>query len=48
MLSQWMDWKVDEIEKAREFLGDEKMTAIISNLTRDKNISTGENEEKSD
>eukprot|EP00956_Cyclotella_meneghiniana_P005893 scaffold7723_cov35-Cyclotella_meneghiniana.AAC.3 len=46
MLSQWMDWKVNEIEKARESLGDEKMKEIISTLSRDKKISTDENEEK--
>lgn len=46
MLSQWIDEKVDEIEKARESLGEAKMKTIISNLSRDKKLSTDENEEK--
>eukprot|EP00956_Cyclotella_meneghiniana_P020292 scaffold35578_cov56-Cyclotella_meneghiniana.AAC.1 len=46
LLSQWIDWKVEEIEKARESLGESKMKTIISNLSRDKKISTDEKEEK--
>ena len=37
---------MDEIEKARESLGEAKMKTIISNLSRDKKLSTDENEEK--
>ena len=46
LLSQWMEWKVEEIEKARESLGEAKIKTIVSNLSRDKKISTDENEDK--
>ena len=46
MLSQWIDWKVDEIDKARESLGETKMKEIVATLSRDKKISTEENDAK--
>ena len=46
MLSQWIDWKVDEIDEARESLGETKMKEIVATLSRDKKISTEENEAK--
>jgi hypothetical protein len=48
VFSQWIHSKVDEIDKACEILGDEKMKlkAIVWESSRDDKSSTADNEEK--